>query len=164
MEPERPQAIWRMRVVYWTTKPTRPRTHTHAHAHTHTHINMQQDYLLLFRSNNGYVNAPPCYVTRILPVLFVMKVLVGIISMHTSSKDSCFLVARDTTMFARHMQMSQTDHLSQSSVQVRYLASWDSTSLQNTGTVLPSYTASHPRRRLSAHTPPSDREISSIYF
>jgi hypothetical protein len=33
---------------------------------THTH-NIQ--YLLLFRINNGYANAPQCYVTRALPVL-----------------------------------------------------------------------------------------------
>jgi hypothetical protein len=33
----------------------------------HTHSNMR--YLLLFHYNNGFVNAPQCYVTRTLPVL-----------------------------------------------------------------------------------------------
>jgi hypothetical protein len=37
------------------------------HLHTHTQ-NMY--YLLLFHGNSRYVNAPPCYVIRTLPVLF----------------------------------------------------------------------------------------------
>jgi hypothetical protein len=51
MEPERTQIIWRLRVAYWISKPTRSRehtcvcaptpslslTHTHTHRRTHTH-------------------------------------------------------------------------------------------------------------------------------
>jgi len=40
------------------------RVHTHTHTHTH---NMY--YLLLFHGNNGYANAPQCYVLCTLPVL-----------------------------------------------------------------------------------------------
>ena len=50
--------------------PTRPGNHMHAQACTHT--NMQ--YLLLFHSNNGLMNAPQCYVTRTLPVLLSLSV------------------------------------------------------------------------------------------
>jgi len=41
------------------------RLHTHTHTHTHS-LNMQ--YSLLFHYNNGYANAPQCYVIRTLPV------------------------------------------------------------------------------------------------
>jgi len=34
----------------------------------HTHIQNKQ-YLLLFHSNNGYANAPQCYVILTMPVL-----------------------------------------------------------------------------------------------
>ena len=53
MEPEKTQIIWRLRVAYWISKPTRSRehacvcvptpslslthTHTHTHRRTHTH-------------------------------------------------------------------------------------------------------------------------------
>jgi len=37
---------------------------------THTQ-NIQ--YLLLYYVNNGYANAPQCYVTRTLPVLFNLR-------------------------------------------------------------------------------------------
>ena len=40
MEPERTQAIWRLRVAYWVSKPTRTQAHARAclltHIHTHT--------------------------------------------------------------------------------------------------------------------------------
>jgi hypothetical protein len=42
----------------------RARTHTHTHTHTHTQTNM------LFHWNNGFANAPRCYVIRTLAVLF----------------------------------------------------------------------------------------------
>jgi len=49
--------IQSMRFAYWINK-TR---HTHTHTHTHTHIYTHKiQYLLLFRCNNGYANAP-CY-------------------------------------------------------------------------------------------------------
>jgi len=32
------------------------------------------EYLLLFHINNGYAKAPPCYVTRTLPVLFMFSI------------------------------------------------------------------------------------------
>ena len=49
------------------------RKHTLAPVHstyTHTHTNMY--YLLLFHYNSGFVNAPQCYVIRMLPVLFIL--------------------------------------------------------------------------------------------
>jgi hypothetical protein len=42
---------------------------THARAHTQTHTNMQ--YILLFYSNNIFVNEPQCYVIRTLPLFFI---------------------------------------------------------------------------------------------
>jgi hypothetical protein len=60
--------------------PTRPGTHmyswTHARASMHTQTNTQ--YLLLFHSNNGFVNAPQCYVIRTLAVLFVFWMYAGL--------------------------------------------------------------------------------------
>ena len=50
--------------------PTHPGTNMHARASMHTQTSMQ--YLLLFHSDNGFVNAPQGYVFRTLPVLFVM--------------------------------------------------------------------------------------------
>ena len=55
-------AIWRTRFACWITKAT----NTHTHTHTHT----QNIYYLFFHSNNGYANAPQCYVIRTLSVLF----------------------------------------------------------------------------------------------
>jgi len=64
VERGRPQmTIWRMRIKCLITKAT----------HTHPH-NMQ--YLLLFHCNNGYKNAPQCYVIRTLPVLFYNTLLI----------------------------------------------------------------------------------------
>ena len=58
--------------------PMRPGTHMHARtkpsASMHTQTNMQ--YLLLFHSNNGFANAPQCYVMRTLPVLFIHNLLI----------------------------------------------------------------------------------------
>ena len=85
MQPERTQTIWRPRLAYWISKPTRAqahararaptpnqthtdeRTHTHAliHARTHTHIICNT----AFHGNNRFVNAPPCYVIYSWPVL-----------------------------------------------------------------------------------------------
>jgi hypothetical protein len=75
VEPEGPQKIWRMRDACWINKATcakaktRVREPTSTHALTHTYTQM---YVLLiaFYDNSGYVNAPQCYVVRILPVLF----------------------------------------------------------------------------------------------
>ena len=56
VQPDRPQmAIWRTRMACWIPKAT----------------NTHSEYVILiaFHSNNGYTNAPQCYVTRTLPVL-----------------------------------------------------------------------------------------------
>ena len=58
VETDRPQmTIWRMRIACWITKATG----------THS------EYVILisFHGNNGYANAPHCYVISILPVLFL---------------------------------------------------------------------------------------------
>ena len=76
VEPEKPQmTIWRVSVACWISKATpaqahfQPlRTHTHTRTRPLTHRNVL--YLLLFHSNNGYVNAPQCYVVRTLAVSF----------------------------------------------------------------------------------------------
>ena len=57
VEPEKTRIIWRVRVAYWVSKPTR--------AHTHRNV-----ILIGFHGNNGYVNAPQYYVIRTLPVLY----------------------------------------------------------------------------------------------
>jgi hypothetical protein len=46
--------IWRMRIACWMPKVT----------DTHT------EYVLFFHYNNGYANAPQCYVIRTLTVFF----------------------------------------------------------------------------------------------
>jgi hypothetical protein len=48
--------IRRMRFAFWITKAT----------------NTHSEYLMLFHDNNGYANAPLCYVMRTLPLLFVV--------------------------------------------------------------------------------------------
>jgi len=55
--------IRRMRFACWTAEAT----HTHTHTHTHSEYVIQ-----LSHSNNGYANAPQCYVTHALPVLFTL--------------------------------------------------------------------------------------------
>jgi hypothetical protein len=60
--------------------PVRPQPHTdtRARAHTHTHpracvrTHRTIQYLLLFHDNNGFINAPQCYVIRTLPVLLII--------------------------------------------------------------------------------------------
>jgi hypothetical protein len=52
-------AIWRMRTACCIAKAT----------NTHSH-NMQ--YLLLYHHNKGSVNAPQCYVTSTLSLLFIL--------------------------------------------------------------------------------------------
>ena len=55
----RPQmTIWRMCIAWWLPKARNTHTHTQA-----------VQYSLLFHSNNGCTNAPPCCVIRTLPVL-----------------------------------------------------------------------------------------------
>jgi hypothetical protein len=75
VEPERQQvATWR-RLARWISKATRVQAHflvctpTHAQTHTTTHTHNMK-YLLIFHSNNGFVNASQCYVIHTLPVLF----------------------------------------------------------------------------------------------
>jgi hypothetical protein len=59
VEPDRPQVsiyvVRRMRVTCWITDYIEHST---------------MGYLLLFHNNSGYANAPQCYVTRTLPILF----------------------------------------------------------------------------------------------
>ena len=79
VEPYRPQmTIWRC-VACWIIKATRAQasarlpTHALTHTHTQTHRNMQ--HFLLFQCNNGFLNAPQCYVLRTLPVfLYIYNV------------------------------------------------------------------------------------------
>jgi hypothetical protein len=52
-----------------TREPTPTHIHTSTHAPPPPQRNMQ--YSLLFHGNNGYVNAPQCYVIRTLPVLLL---------------------------------------------------------------------------------------------
>jgi hypothetical protein len=78
VEPEMPQmAIWRS-VSCWISKATHAQAHASARTPTPTHARTNalahkyrntQD-LLLFHSNNGFMNAPQYYVLRTLPVLF----------------------------------------------------------------------------------------------
>jgi hypothetical protein len=49
----------------------RMRMHTPSRSGTHTHAHADQYVILLFHSNNGFVNPPQCCVTRTLSVLFV---------------------------------------------------------------------------------------------
>jgi hypothetical protein len=60
--------IQRMRFALWITKATRTHTVTHS-----LFVSLSQNvlYLLLFFGNNGFANAPSCYVVRTLPVLFM---------------------------------------------------------------------------------------------
>jgi hypothetical protein len=59
----------RRRVACWIGKATCAQVHSRVRTNTHTHTHMR--YLLLFHGNNGFVNAPQCYVIRALSVLFV---------------------------------------------------------------------------------------------
>ena len=86
------QTIWRLRVAYSISKPTRaqeharvrapthPHTHTHTrtdarthtHALTHASANTRTEVMFIaFHGNNGFENAPECYVTHKLPVLLL---------------------------------------------------------------------------------------------
>ena len=64
-------------VACWISKATRAQaqararesTPTHRDAYTRTPPYRNMQYLLLFHGNNGFVNAPHCYVIRALPVL-----------------------------------------------------------------------------------------------
>ena len=53
VEPEKTQTIWRLRVAYWISTPTRARTHT-------------QKYVIFtaFHGIGGFVNAAVLYVKR----------------------------------------------------------------------------------------------------
>ena len=65
VDPTRLQVMVRRRVTCWIRKATRAQAGARAPTSTHTH----KYVILLFRCNNGYVNAPRRYVTRILPLL-----------------------------------------------------------------------------------------------
>jgi hypothetical protein len=61
-------AIWWLHARNHTSAPVHPHTHTH----THTHREICKVYCF-FYGNNGFVNAPHCYVTRTLPLLLSAK-------------------------------------------------------------------------------------------
>jgi hypothetical protein len=63
--------IWR-RVTCWISKATRALAHDRALAATHARIRTQKFVILLFHSNNGFVNAPHFWVIRALPVLQIV--------------------------------------------------------------------------------------------
>ena len=63
VKPDRPQ----MKIKYGAEKVRFASRMTKARIHPHTH-NIY--YLLPFQPNNGYANAPPCYVIRTLPISF----------------------------------------------------------------------------------------------
>jgi hypothetical protein len=78
VEPDRPQmAIWR-RVTCWISTATRVQAHvsaciptpTPALARTRAHTQMYVR-LIAFHGNNGFVNAPHCYVIRTLSLLLL---------------------------------------------------------------------------------------------
>ena len=81
-EPERTQALRRLRVAFWIKEQAHARTrscnHTHTRERAQTHT---QKYVIFiaFHGNSGSVNAPQCYVTRTLHVLLSW----------TSSSDLC---------------------------------------------------------------------------
>jgi hypothetical protein len=52
VEPERTQTIWRLRVEYWLSKPSRTRAHTHTIYDTE------------FRGNSDFMNVHQCYGMR----------------------------------------------------------------------------------------------------
>ena len=54
--------IRRMRIASWITKA----------AHTRARIYTRRICLVAFSTASGYSNAPHCYVTRVLPVLFIL--------------------------------------------------------------------------------------------
>ena len=87
-EPERPQMTIRRRVTCWVSMATcaqargcaraatTPPPHTHTHERTRTHPRERetlQKYviLMIFHDNDGFANAPRCYVIRTLPVLLI---------------------------------------------------------------------------------------------
>ena len=53
--------------------PTHTLTQTHTQSHTHTYTQRSIYYSVLFHNNNGFVNAPHCYVLRTLHVLFYLS-------------------------------------------------------------------------------------------
>ena len=81
VEPER------LHVVIWISKTTRAQAHASArapistpiHAQMHTHAlartHTETCKTLIFYGNNGFVNAPHCYVIRNLPVLLTFRLL-----------------------------------------------------------------------------------------
>ena len=70
MKKERPQIEILRRVACWIGKATRAYAHGSAHTPTHTHTHTYVIFIA-FTRNNGFVNAPQCYVKRTLPLVFL---------------------------------------------------------------------------------------------
>jgi hypothetical protein len=68
--------IWRMRVACWISKATCTYAHANAsgHARTHKHVGLT---FISFPRQQWFANAPQCYVTRTLSVLFVVISPIG---------------------------------------------------------------------------------------
>ena len=65
-----------MRVACRISKVTRVQAQAHSLAHPRTPTHALTRRNMLFHGNNGFVNAPHCYVVRTLPVLlFTLCVL-----------------------------------------------------------------------------------------
>ena len=71
VEPERTPTIWRLRVAYWISKPTRSQAHararapktTHPLTHTHTHTHAHRNMCYLFLSTATMVSRTRLIVT-----------------------------------------------------------------------------------------------------
>ena len=85
-----------MRIPCWIIKAT----DTHTHTHTHTQ-NMQ--YLLLYRSNNCYANAPHCHAVLTLPHLLRSAYSVCVSSISTVRHTKCHTTS-DGTFFTTVLQ------------------------------------------------------------
>jgi hypothetical protein len=73
--------IRRMRFACWITKAT-------------------DAHLLLFHGNNGYTNAPQCYVIRTLPVLFSSYFATEVFLFHCGTKISDFKLEISSSSFS----------------------------------------------------------------
>jgi hypothetical protein len=66
--------VWNIRVASWISKATCTQANAYAHAPSHPRTSMltrtKYEYVvhIAFHGKNGFVNAPRCYVIRILPV------------------------------------------------------------------------------------------------
>ena len=72
VEPDKPQTtVRRMRFACWMAEATYTHTHTHPRVRTLAHRILY--VILLFHGNNGYANAPQCYVVRIWFVILHLR-------------------------------------------------------------------------------------------